>query len=68
MPGLSGPFEKHDLSMRTWHLPNVRRPDVGVSNMSQSGRQTYSTLLKIKRLSPAALRAEILGGRLDDGF
>lgn len=48
VPGLSGSSEKHDLPMRTRHLPNVRRPDVGVSNMSQGSRQTYSALLKIK--------------------
>jgi len=48
VPGLSGSSEKHDLPVRTWHLPNVRRPNVGVSNMSQGGGQTYSALLKIK--------------------
>lgn len=65
VPGLSGPSEKHDLPVRTWHLPNVRRPDVGVSNMSQGGRQTYSTLLKIK---DCHLPTEIFRGQLDDGF
>lgn len=46
--GLPGSSEKYDLPMRTRHLPNVRRPDVGVSNMSQGSRQAHSALLKIK--------------------
>jgi len=46
--GVPGSFEKHDLPVRTRHLPNVRRPDVGVSNMSQGGRQANSAVLEVK--------------------
>lgn len=48
MSGLFGSSEKYDFPVRTRYLPNVRRPDVGVSDMSQGGRQAHSALLKIK--------------------
>lgn len=48
---MSGSFEKHDLPVRTRYLPNVRRPDVGVSDMSQGSGQAYTTLLKLEGLS-----------------
>ncbi|KAL2720716.1 E3 ubiquitin-protein ligase MIB1-like isoform X2 [Vespula squamosa] len=43
---LFGSFKKYDLPLWTWHLPNVWRSYVGVSNMPQSRRQTYFALLK----------------------
>lgn len=67
MSGLLGSSEKHDLPVRTRYLPNVWRPDVGVSDMSQGGRQAHSALLKIKNrpaivarwIFPAIMRERI---------
>lgn len=42
---LSGPFKEHDLPMRSRYVPDVRRPDVGVSDMPEGSRQAYFTLL-----------------------
>lgn len=65
--GLPGSSEKHDLPVRTRHLPNVRRPDVGVSNMSQGGGQTYSAVLKIKDCHRPHCALKFSKGRLYDG-
>lgn len=51
VPSLPGSLEEHDIPLRPWNLPNVRRPDVRMSDMPEGGRQTDFTLLSIGNLS-----------------
>ena len=45
MPGVSGPFEEHDLLVRPRDLPDVRRPDVGMSHLPENCRKKDPSLL-----------------------
>nr|CAD7413656.1 unnamed protein product [Timema poppensis] len=46
---LLGPTEKHDLSLWTRHVPNVRRSHVGVSYLPETSREEDPPLLKLSK-------------------
>lgn len=45
LPRVHGSAEEHDLPVRPWHVPNVRRPHEGVSHLPQRHRPAHHPLL-----------------------
>jgi len=45
--GMPGPFEKHDIPVRTRTLSNVRRSNVRMSNLQKSRREKNTLVLAI---------------------
>lgn len=43
--GMLGSFEKHDIPVRSRTLPNVRRPNVRMSNLQKSRRKENTVIL-----------------------